>query len=826
VEISSADFFDARELTRQMNGMRGSNLGRTLAKFGILFHIALVTALGLISSPAVYASDADSTLDNSELPEMLVTARRREENSQDVPLAISVLSAASLNSTGTLNVGDLTQLAPAVQFYSSNPRNSAITIRGLGSPFGLTNDGIEPGVGVYVDQVYYARPAASTFDFIDIDQLEILRGPQGTLYGKNTSAGAVSITSKKPSFTPEIEAEVTGGNYDLIQGKGSVSGPLIADTVAGRLGISYTHRDGTIYDVTTGQNINEEYNVGLRGQILWNISGTLSASLYADYSYQNPLGFGQAYVRTGSTQRPLSRQYAALAAASGYAPPSLNPFDRIADLDAELRARQRYGGTSAVVDWKIGPGTLTSVTAWRYWGWDPANDRDFTGLPITTISQNPSIEHQFSQELRYSGSVDRLDYVLGLYGFRENVNTAGLQAQGPLASLWLLSGANQNDPSILDGLQSRNTVRLRDTSAAVFSQLSWHLTPSLQLQPGLRINYDDKSGYYNAAVKNATNTALTSAQLGVLAPQNYTAHFSNTNLSGNFTVSYALTPHVLSYLTYARSFKPGGINLNGLPLDAQNRPITSVETVSPEKVNDYEVGLKSQFLDNRVTANVDAFWTDIHDYQATVTNSQANVIRGYLANAEAVRVRGVELDLAVRPIEALRLYINGAFTDARYVNFKDAPCPPELSGGAAPSPGNPPSAAGTPGGVSPSACETSGQWLPGVSRWAASYGTEYERPGRLFAHEARIYAAFDGSYRSTFSSNPSRSLYTDVSGYGLANFRAGVRTSERWDIYAWVRNAFDKNYFEFLATQTGNTGLIVGQPGDPRTYGVTVRATF
>jgi iron complex outermembrane receptor protein len=806
--------------------MRGRKLGRALVRSGVLLHVAVATALGLVASATVYASDADSTLGESEQPEVIVTARRREENSQSVPVAISVLSAATLDSTGTLNVGDIAQLAPAVQYYSSNPRNSAITIRGLGSPFGLTNDGIEPGVGVYVDQVYYARPAASTFDFIDIDQLEILRGPQGTLYGKNTTAGAVNITSKKPSFTPEVEGEVTGGNYDLIQGKGSVSGPLIADSVAGRLGISYTHRDGTIYDVTTGRDINEEYNVGLRGQLLWKISDSLSATLYADYSYQNPLGFGQLYVATGSTQRPLSRQYAALAAASGYAPPSLNPFDRITDLDAELRARQRYGGTSAVVDWKLGSGTLTSVTAWRYWGWDPANDRDFTGLPITTISQNPSIEHQFSQELRYSGSVDRLDYVFGLYGFRENVNTAGLQAQGPLASLWLLSGANQNNPGILDGLQSRNTVRLRDTSAAAFSQLSWHLTPSLQLQPGLRINYDDKSGYYNAAVNSATNTALSSAQLGVLAPQNYAAHFSNTNLSGNFTVSCALTPHLLSYLTYARSFKPGGINLNGLPLDAQNRPITSVETVSPEKVNDYELGLKSQFLDNRITANVDAFWTDIHDYQATVTNSQANVIRGYLANAEAVRSRGVELDLAVRPIEALKLYVNGAFTDARYVNFKDAPCPPELSGGAVPSPGNLPSPAGTPGGVSPSACDISGQWLPGVSRWAASYGAEYERPARLFTHDARIYLGFDGSYRSTFSSNASRSAYTDVPGYALANFRAGIRTSERWDIYAWVRNAFDKNYFEFLATQTGSTGLIVGQPGDPRTYGVTVRAAL
>lgn len=792
---------------------------------GVLPLGILAMSSSILAVPAFATSETDPA-SSVEVSEIVVTARRRAENVQDVPLAMSVLSAASLESTGTLNVGDIAQLQPTVQFYSSNPRNSAITIRGLGSPFGLTNDGIEPGVGVYVDQVYYARPAASTFDFIDIDQLEILRGPQGTLYGKNTTAGAVSVTSRKASFTPEAEAEVSAGNYNLIQGKGSISGPLIGDVAAGRLGISYTHRDGTIYDITTGKEINQEYNVGLRGQLLWKPSETLTATFYGDYSYQNPLGFGQIYARTGSTQRPLARQYAGLAAASDYAPPSLNPFDRVTDLDAALRARQRYGGASAVVEWKVGPGTLTSVTAWRYWGWDPANDRDFTGLPITTISQNPSIERQQSQELRYSGSADKLDYVAGLYVFHEGVDTTGLQEQGALASRWLLSGANANNPAILDGLQSQNNARLRDTSAAVFSQVSYHLTPSLQLQPGLRLNYDSKSGYYNAAVSNATDTALTAPQLSVLAPQNYSPHFSNKNVSGGLTLSYALTPHMMSYVSYAHSFKPGGINLSGLPLDAQNRPITAVETVRPEKVNDYELGLKSQFLDGKATVNVDAFWTDIHDFQATVTNSQANVIRGYLANAEAVRSRGVEMDLALRPIEPLKLYTNGAFTDARYVRFTDAPCPPELSGGSAPTAGGAPSAAGTPGGVSPSSCNISGQWLPGVSRFAFSYGGEYASPAHVFSHDVQAYFGFDGNYRTKFSSNPSRSVYTDVPAYALANFRAGIRSSSGFEIYAWVRNAFDRNYFEFLSTQSGSTGLVVAQLGDPRTYGVTVRVSL
>lgn len=790
---------------------------------------AITLAMTIYLAPARAADDsddADGTSASLEPQTVVVTARRREEHSQDVPLAISVLNAQALDSTGTLNVGDIAQLEPTVQFYSSNPRNSALTIRGLGSPFGLTTDGIEPGVGLYVDQVYYSRPAATTFDFLDVEQAEVLRGPQGTLYGKNTTAGAINITSRKPSFMPEGEAEVSYGNYDFIQSKASISGPLFGDTLAARIGTSYTVRDGTIYDVTTHQWINEEYNSGVKGQLLLHASDTFEATLFADYSYENPLGFGQIYVRTGQTQRPLSSQFAALAAKSDYAPPSLDPFARLTDLDAKLRATQRFGGSSLLTEWKVGPGTLTTVTAWRYWGWQSANDRDYTGLSITPISQNPSKQSQWTEEVRYAASTHSIDYVVGIFGFHQDISTFGLQVEGPYASLWLLSGANAQNPAILNGLQSSSVTTLSNNSAALFGQLTWHVTDALRLQPGLRLNYDDKSGKYIADVTNGTDTALTSAQLGVLAPQSYAPRFRDTNLSGDFTTSYTFDPDVMGYVTYARSFKSGGINLNGLPLNGQNQPITADETVEPERVNHFETGLKTQLLERKVTANIAGFWTEIRDFQATVENSQQNVIRGYLANANKVRSRGIELDAAARPLEGLNLYLNGAFTDATYVSFPNAPCPPELSGGTAASATHPPSRPGTAGGYSPAFCNISGQWLPGVSRWAASYGIEYSVPSRVFGHPGQLYWGFDGSYRSTFSSNPSRSAYTDVAGYEIANFRAGFRTANGWDLYGWVRNAFNTDYFEFLATQSGNTGLVVGQPGDPRTYGVTLRLSL
>jgi iron complex outermembrane recepter protein len=816
-----------------LSASTGTAVSHASIKKPIAYPVALAVAIaiGLASAPASTAHAAESSnsakAGEGDLQSVLVTARRREERSQDVPLAISVLDSAALESTGTLNIGRLNQLQPSIQFYSSNQRNSAVNIRGVGAPFGLTNDGIEQGVGLYVDQVYYARSASATFDFLDVEQVEVLRGPQGTLYGKNTTAGAINITSRKPSFTNEGRVEVSYGDFDYIQAKASVSGPLIADKLAARIGASYTDRRGTILNSRDGRDINEQNNIGVKGQFLLHATETLDLTLSGDYSSQDPLGFGQSYVRTGSTQRPLNRQYDSLAAASGnYVPPSFNPFDRVTDLDADLSAKNTLGGTSLLAEWNLGTGKVTSVTAWRSWRWGPANDRDFIGLPITTISQNPSRQQQWSQELRYASSGDHVDYVVGAYGFYQTIDTAGVQEQGALASRWLLSGANANNPAILNGLRAENDIGLKNTSVATFGQLTWHVTDRLQLAPGLRVNYDKKEGKYIATVTNATNTPLTAAQLGVLAPQSYRPEFSDTNVSGDFTASYSIASNALGYLTFARSFKSGGINLSGLPLDANNAPITAVETVSPEKVNHFEAGLKTQLFDQKVTANFSAFWTDISDYQATVTNSQANVIRGYLANADKVRVRGVEVDLSARPTERLGVYVNGAFTDHEYASFPDAPCPPELAGGTTASATNPASAPGTPGGFSPAFCDISGQWLPGISKVAFSYGLDYNLPTQLFGRAGGAYFGFDGSYRSKFSSNPSRSIYTDVDGYSLANFRAGFRADSGWDVYGWVRNAFDEEYFDFLSTQSGSTGLVIGQPGDPRTYGLTVRVSF
>ena len=812
--------------------------------WGLVNMISVLALMAQTAGPAVDPEPAPPAA-ASKGDEVVVTARRREESVQDVPIAVSVISGAQVAATGSYNVNRLQQLQPALQFYSSNPRNSAINIRGLGAPFGLTNDGIEQGVGIYVDQVYYNRVASAALDFVDIDRIEVLRGPQGTLYGKNTTAGAINITTSKPSFTFGGRAEVSAGNYDFLQSKVSVTGP-ITDKLAARLGFSATRRDGTIYNVVTRQHVQAQDNLGLRGQLLWRATDQLTLTATGDYNRQDPNCCVQIYARVGTTQRAANRQYAALAAAQNYRVPSTDPFDRLTDLDAPIRAYNAIGGASLLAEWEDGANSLTSVTAWRFWDWRPRNDRDFTGLSINSKSQNPTKQDQYTQELRFAHNGERVGFVLGAFGFYQKVRTRGVEENGPAASRFLLAPsasptALANNPAVLNGLVANNDILLRNTSAAVFGKLNWKLTDALTISPGVRVNYDKKSGYYSSIVtgtaSNGTrqlvlfngpfaNDPWIVAQRGVRAPQFFQPNFSKWNLSYDLTASYELAPDVLGYATYSRAFKSGGVNLNGVPTDNNGAPILSAGTVKPEKVDHFEVGLKSQFWDRRATLNLTGFWTQVRDFQANVTNGQLGLLRGYLANADKVRVRGVEAEFSARPSPRFTLYANGTFNDAKYVSFADAPCPPELAGGTTVAAGQTPGAAGVPGALSPANCDISGQRLPGVSKWAFSYGAEYDVPASVGGLDGQFYIGYDGSYRSTFSSNPSPSAYTQIKGYSLSNVRAGFKATNSWNVFGWLRNAFDKDYYEVLALQSGSTGLVVGQPGDPRTYGVTLSKTF
>ena len=768
------------------------------------------TASNQVSVAAGQTTRSDAVLSLAHFSQtVVVTARRREEAVQEVPIPVSVVRGDLVADAGAFNVNRLKEMLPTVQFYSTNPRNSSINIRGLGAPFGLTNDGIEPGVGLYIDGVFYARPAAATTDFLDVEQVEVLRGPQGTLFGKNTTAGAINITTRRPSFTRGSEVELNTGSYGFVQAKASVTGSVFKHTAA-RLSFSGTSRGGVLHNTRTGEDLNDLDNLGVRGQVLFAPSDALAVTFAADYSRQRVRGNTQMIAGVAPTLRPANRQFAQIAADLGYTPPSVNAFDRVTDIDTALRSNQDLGGASLTIERKVRAGRVVATTAHRFWDWKPSNDRDFTGLSVTSVSAAPSFQTQWTQEVRYTTDPSsRLHVVTGAFLFRQAIDSdpAFVQEQGSAAARFLLAPSTEAaTPGLLDGYGFRQSLRFRGISAAAFGQVEWAVSDRLRVMPGVRLNYDQKTVDFDQQVYGGLQTSnprLLALQRSVLAPQAYATNVDDTNLSGQVTTAYRIASPAHGYATYATSFKSIGLNLNGVPMDAEDRPVLSAATVKPEDVRHMEVGLKTEPFGG-VTTNLALFQTTIDDFQAQVVDASVGVLRGYLANADRVRVRGLELDASASLGRRGSLYAAAALTDGRYVSFPNAPPPVEETGG-------------------PAVKDVSGSLLPGISKTAISVGGEVVAGQAAFGHPGQFFGAIDTSYRSSFSSSASASRYLIVDGYTLVNGRVGFRARAGWTVSLWARNLFNTNYFDLLSAAPGNTGLIVGQPGDPRTVGVTLR---
>ncbi|MCU0348215.1 MAG: TonB-dependent receptor [Saprospiraceae bacterium] len=751
---------------------------------------------------------------NAVLSEVLVTARRRQESAQDIPIPISVISGAAAEDAGAFNVNRLKEAVPSVQLYSSNPRNTGLSIRGLGTTFGLTNDGIDTGVGFYVDGVYYARTAATTIDFIDVERIEVLRGPQGTLFGKNTTAGTFNVTTRKPSFTPSANFEISYGNFGFIQAKSTVTGPL-GKKLAARLSFVGTQRDGLLYNVATQKHVNDLNNQGVRGQLLFTPTKKLNLLLAADVTRQRPDGYAQVFAGVAPTLRPDYRQFEQIIADLDYTLPSRNPFDRKIDHDTPWRSNQGFGGISLNADIELGAGTLTSTTAWRYWNWGPSNDRDFTGLQALALSQAPSRHEQWSQEVRWAGTFSsKLSGVFGLFAFGQKLRPDEAHTEESGIHQWRFSQSSTSElwktPRLLDGFGIKSYPELNTFSGAVFGQIDWSITKKISLLPGIRFNYDDKEVDFRRETYGGLDTSdpdLLALKNSVYSNQSFKAQIDDTNLSGQLTLAYKATSKLNSFATFSTGFKPVGLNLGGLP--AQNgQPLIELAVIKPESVRHVEFGIKSTPT-RTSTLNLVIYNTDIEDYQTQVQSPELGVNRGYLANAEKVQVRGLELDANIR---ADHFSINGslAYTDGQYVKFTNAPLPLEETGLRVDN-------------VQVAFKDISGGELPGVSKWAGSLGSELRTSIQFLGNRSEFFVAADAYYRSQFSSSPSPSKYLVVDGYALVNARLGFRSTKGISLFIWSRNLFDKDYFEQLLPGAGNIGHYAGVLGDPRTFGVTLR---
>jgi iron complex outermembrane recepter protein len=776
--------------------------------------------------------------------EVYVTARRREESAQDVPIPITVVTGDLVADTGAFNVNRLQQLVPSMQFYSTNPRNTSVNIRGFGLPFGLTNDGIESGVGFYVDGVLYARPASTTLDFVDIERVEVLRGPQGTLFGKNTTAGAVLVTTRKPSFEAGVNFELSYGDDNYTQAKASVTGPL-GDKIAGRLSFAGTQRDGNIYNTVTQEYINDLNNSGLRGQLLFEASDETDLTFTIDYTRQRPEGYAQVLAGVAPTYRgtpgftssiyntapnpsanPL-RHFWGIINQLGYTPPNVDtatrevrPYDRVIDTLTPWRSGNEFGGVSVNLDTEIAGGTLTATTAWRYWVWDPSNDRDYLRLDVGTLSQAPSKHEQVTQEVRWSGDLsDKLSGVFGFFAFDQKLNTDPVHTEqvgddyfwfvwnpspapngGPNLSQWGPGGSVVDN--YFSGQRSEITSQLDTVSVALFAQIDWQVTDRLHIIPGLRYNYDDKEVDWAQLAVNvpAVPVGSPTPPAAVYTSSTAVRQDKDKNTSGQLTFSFDANDRVNYYATYATAFKSIGINLGG----------GAAIEIPPEDVSHVELGLKTRPTNNS-TLNATLFNTVVEDFQTQVL--VPGNARPVIASAEEVRSRGAELDLSLQLGTALSLHGGFAYTDAEYTSFANAPVPLELTGY-------------TQGGLP--VVDATGGPLPGVSKWTGSFGGEYHNGGQLLRLPGEYFAGFDIYYRDGFSSSATPSEFLNVDAYSLTNLRAGFRADNGFSGFVWIRNAFDEEYIEMLQAAPAGQGVghYGAQLGDPRTYGVTFRYQF
>jgi iron complex outermembrane receptor protein len=776
----------------------------------------LVSSVGYLKKEVLISdSKVEIKLEEStnQLSDVVVTSRRRQEAVQDIPIPISVIRGVTVEDQGAFNVNRLKELVPTVQFYASNARNTTLNIRGLGSTYGLTNDGIDPGVGYYVDGVYYARPAATALDFIDIDQVEVLRGPQGTLFGKNTTAGAFNVTSRAPSFDPTASFELSYGNYGYIQAKASISGPL-SKKLAARVSFVGTQRDGLLYNSRTQTNINDINNIGVRGQFLYKPTDKINITFIADVTDQNPVGYGWPVAKVVTTKRAAYRQFNAIIADLNYQLPYKSAFERTLDLDTPSRAGNELGGLSLNADFKIGKGTLTSTTAWRYWKWDPLNDRDYTGLPSFTISSGTSAHDQFSQELRYSGQInEKISGVIGAFGLWQDLRTDPVHTEEAGSAQWRFAQSSTSalwkTPSLFDNFGIKTTYGIKSSSVALFAQADWAITDKLHVLPGVRYNNDTKKANYSRVTYGGlttTDPALLALKNGVYSNQTFDIDASEGNFSGQLTLQYKFNKNVNAFGTYSLSYKPIGVNVGGLPT-ASGRVLTELATVKPEAVSHFELGIKTKPSVNSVL-NVVFHTTDIKDYQTQVQTPEPGVNRGYLANAEQVRVIGLEIDGNIRVNNHVTFTGAFAYTDGKYVKFTNAPVPIEEVGG------------------DRAFKDISGGVLPGISKYAGSFGTELTGRGNLLGLKGNFFGGLDVYYRSTFSSSPSPSQFLDIEGYALVNGRVGFRASNGISFFVWGRNLGNKDYYEQLLVAPGSAGQIGGILGDPRTYGVTLRYTL
>ncbi|RJF93127.1 TonB-dependent receptor [Sphingomonas cavernae] len=778
---------------------------------------ALIAALG---APPAFAQDAAPAAEETAAPQedtggisdIVVTAQKRAENVQDVPIAISAVDEAYLKSRDISSIDRLGSVAPNVKIERapSNKTISQISIRGSVT----INPAItwEPAVGLYLDGVYIAKAQGSIFDVADLERVEVLRGPQGTLYGRNTLAGAVNLITKKPSGELGGSVEATYGNFDYWKLKGVVDLPKFG-IFSVKLSGQIQKRDGFI-DIGPNpypqaflarpNSVDETNDIdGKSGmiQVRAEPSDTLTFDYMFDYTrYNQRPDFAQLYHvnRNGDPRDIFDPNSPSYPFVGQFFP--LNLYDRTerqssGSIDADpLYEKSKTWGHALTATLELGDATLKSITAYRKLRWSDSIDLDGSPLPVAMTARD-SRYHAFSQELQLSGTTldDRLKYVVGAYYFKDKAET-------------------DNPQNFFGGAQTFVSNYGSHTEAyAAYGQVDFSVTDSLTLVGGLRYNHEKKD-----VMRLLQFTAAGQPQITLIdVPYGGVPDATYNDLSPSFTVRYEPGGNVDLYARYAKGFKSGGFNgeTNVVVLPTPDCPSGAPELCEPyrpEKVDSYEVGVKTRLLDNTLQLNAAAFWDEHKDMQLAVflgTGSAASIVR----NAAGARIRGLELEAIARPVDWLTVNTSFALLDTKYKKFVEVPGGPDVSDNRA-FPHAPKYTASA--GVDWRVVE--GDWgrfnLIGDLNFVSSYYT--------FPYALRVDNPSDQNARNTRS--PGRTI-VNLRGT-FADLPIGNVNAE---LSLWVRNLTkEKAPQNFIDFGPSFGGLTVGYFPDPRTYGVTLGMRF
>ncbi|MEJ5977744.1 TonB-dependent receptor [Novosphingobium sp. PS1R-30] len=733
------------------------------------------------AAPAFAEEAADAPADG----EIVVTARFRTESLTDVPIAITALSGDDLAARAQNTVQDIARSVPTLDFRAgASNKDRSTFIRGVGTI--TTSPGVEPSVATVIDGVVLARPGQGTLDLLDVERIEVLRGPQGTLFGKNASAGVINIVSRPPAKDLAFNAQLGYYEGDEYRVKLSASAPLAEGLYLNLAGL-IAGFDGNVRNIKTGDDVNGYKRRGIRGKLLWEASPDVSVTLSGDYSYtfeDVPTGVFASTQRVAFPSGAITPNAAlagVLAAEGIVAGPNNTRVSPSFDADV----RDKNGGVSLTIEAGLGEHRLTSITAYRWWNNDQHQDWDSTGTLAAGITRGEDFgtvdSEQFSQELRLTSPKGGLiDYVVGLYYFQTTANEVYRRDVTQL-----LAGVPVNNTGT-----ARYRTKLRNYS--VFGEANINFTDSFRGILGGRLIRDELEYTHARVADTATGVP------GIRPNFASAGNTDRTDYSLRAGLQYDLTDRLNAYATYSRGYKGPAYNV------FFNMQAFDVTPLSPETTDSFEAGIKGSFAGGVGSFSLAGYYTKFKGFQANFQDTFLGSLVTRLINAGDVSSRGVEGDVTLRPVEGLRLTGAFAYNDAKIDEFR---CPATAVGCA--------NASGQ--------AFVNGQPLPFAPKWKFNIDGAYRFP---LTESLNLELQTDFSWKDDTQYSITQTPDTIQPAYGIWNASIALASEDSWEIRGVVKNIANKHYSPFLAYgSVAGVSRFVPRDND-RYFGVNANINF